>query len=141
MLHFVYILRTLKDDATIGQRIAFHRRRRKLLGRELAKLAHIGRTTLIRYETDQLECPYDAILRIAKVLDVDKRLLMDDYLQFIDYPYYNFIKQRRKELGLRQIDLGNQIGINRKTIQKWENHHNVISRDSYQKLKEIHFIP
>ncbi len=78
MLHFVYILRTLKDDATIGQRIAFHRRRRKLLGKELAKLAHIGRTTLIRYETDQLECPYDVILRIAKVLDVDKRLLMDD---------------------------------------------------------------
>ncbi len=66
---------------------------------------------------------------------------MDDYLQFIDYPYYNFIKERRKKLGLRQIDLGNQIGINLKTIQKWENHHNVISRDSYKKLKEIHFVP
>ena len=96
---------------------------------------------MIRYENDQLECPYDVILRIAQVLDVDKHLLMDDYLKFIDYPYYDYIKQRRKELGLRQVDLGMQIGGKRQIVQRWENQRNLVSRDSYNKLKEISFIP
>jgi transcriptional regulator with XRE-family HTH domain len=141
MLHFVYPLRTISDDATIGEKIAFYRKKRNLFGNDLANLIGIDRVTMIRYENDQLDCPYDVIIRISEALNVDRHLLMDEYLQFIDYPYSVFIKQRRKELHLRQCDLGEQLGVTRRQIERWEHSVNIIPKEKYHKLKDIHFIP
>jgi transcriptional regulator with XRE-family HTH domain len=141
MLHFVYPLRTISDDATIGEKIAFYRKKRNLFGNDLANLIGIDRVTMIRYENDQLDCPYDVIIRISEALNVDRHLLMDEYLQLIDYPYSVFIKQRRKELHLRQCDLGEQVGVTRRQVEKWEHGVCMLPKDRYHKLKEIHFIP
>ena len=62
MLHFVYPLRTINDDATIGEKIAFYRKKRNLFGNDLSNLIGIDRVTMIRYENNQLDCPlYDKV--------------------------------------------------------------------------------
>lgn len=96
---------------------------------------------MIRYENNQLDCPYDIIIKISEALGVDKHLLMDEYLTFIDYPYSVFVKQKRKELRLKQYELGEKVGVNRRQIEKWEHGACMITRERYQKLKDIKFIP
>lgn len=141
MLHFIYPLRTINDNTTIGEKIAFYRKKRNLLSNELANLIGIDRVTMIRYENNQMDCPYEIIVKIIEVLNVDKHLLMDEYLTFIDYPYSIFVKEKRKLLKLKQYELGEMVGVNRRQIEKWEHGACMITRERYQKLKEIQFVP
>lgn len=38
-----------------------------------------------------------------------------------DYPFGNFIYERRKKAGLSQTELAQKVGVTNKAVSKWEN--------------------
>lgn len=53
---------------TLGQKIKYHRRRRRIKSQEMAKLVGVSRQMIHRYENDLCDPPFFIITCISKVL-------------------------------------------------------------------------
>lgn len=122
---------------TIGEKIKYYRLIKNLHQEQLANLANIDRTTLIRYENDQLIPSLDITTRIAHALKINPFLIYDDYLKFIAMGYGGKIKNLRVKLKFTQKEFGQLLGVHRKTILRWEKEFEIISRENYEKLKKL----
>ena len=60
----------------------------------------ISETTILNYELGYMPIAYDKAKRLAKALEIDEKLLFDDYCRFLDYPFQLRCKELRSELGL-----------------------------------------
>jgi transcriptional regulator with XRE-family HTH domain len=48
-----------------------------------------------------------------------------------------YIREKRKAMGLTQEQLGEMIGVTSKTISKWENGESETTHDNYKKLADV----
>ena len=60
----------------------------------------MSETTILNYELGYMPIAYDKAKRLAKALEIDEKLLFDDYCRFLDYPFQLRCKELRSELGL-----------------------------------------
>ena len=57
---------------------------------------------------------------MAKVLEIDRNLLFDEFAQFLDYPYSDRLREVRKAHRLNQATFAEKAGISLSIYSKWE---------------------
>lgn len=80
----------------------------------------MSETTILNYELGYMPIAYDKAKRLAKALEIDEKLLFDDYCRFLDYPFQLRCKELRLELGLTQVEIADKAGIACGTYGTWE---------------------
>ena len=66
------------ERMTIGERIAYYRKKRHLTQQELAKKCNVYHTTLSLYENDKATPKMDTLRKIAQALDIPLKALIPD---------------------------------------------------------------
>lgn len=91
-----------KDD-TIGERIGYIRRLKRMKQEDLAKRLHIKRNALSQYEQNKRNIPLDIIVDISKILEIPT-----DYLLGIN---------EIEDYDMENQNIGNTIGLSSKSIK------------------------
>ncbi len=130
----------LDENATVGEKIRFYRNKRHMLGNTLADKIGMGRYAIMNYEAGITEPLLEDLQKIAYALDIESDKLYDDYYTFMAYPYSKKIKELRKEKKLLQRELGVLLGVTRRAVERWEHESNRVTRDMWEKMKELNLI-
>ena len=137
LYHLTCEMRTLVENATVGERIRFYRMKRNLYSHTLAELIGLSRYSILHYENNQTEPLLSDLKKMAAVLDIEADKLFDDYYHFLDYPYSTRIKQLRKEHGLLQRELGAMLYVGRRAVERWETGKATVTRETWEQLKTL----
>jgi transcriptional regulator with XRE-family HTH domain len=133
-------MKTLDENASIGERIRFYRLKRNMTCDTLAELVGLSRYAIMYYENGQTEPSLEDLKKIASALGIEADKLFDDYYRFLDYPYSERIKQIRVEHHLRQRGLGELLGVIRRTVERWEHGKHIVDRATWEQLKTLNLI-
>ena len=120
LLHLEFPWVSIASDASPREQLRYYREYRGLLRRELGDMTGMSETTILNYELGYMPIAYDKAKRLAKALEIDEKLLLDDYCRFLDYPFQLRCKELRSELGLTQFEIADKAGIARGTYGTWE---------------------
>ncbi len=120
LLHLEFPWVSIAPNASPREQLRYYREYRGLLRRELGDMTGISETTILNYELGYMPIAYDKAKRLAKALEIDEKLLFDDYCRFLDYPFQLRCKELRLELGLTQVEIADKAGIARGTYGTWE---------------------
>lgn len=134
LYHLTCEIRTLDENATVGERIRFYRSKRNMTGNTLADLMGISRYAIMDYENNQTEPPLEDLKKAANILGIEADKLYNDYYRFLDYPYSEKIRQIRKDHQLLQRELGEMLGVTRRAVERWEHGKNKVSRETWEQL-------
>ena len=116
LLHLEFPWVSIASDASPREQLRYYREYRGLLRRELGDMTGMSETTILNYELGYMSIAYDKAKRLAKALEIDEKLLFDDYCRFLDYPFQLRCKELRLELGLTQVEIADKAGIARDKI-------------------------
>ena len=130
----------MSENATIAERIRFYRTKRGMTCDTLAERVGQSRHGIMYYENNEVEPSLDNLKSIAGALDIKPDMLFDDYYRFLDYPYSDKIKQIRAERHLPQREFGEMLGVDRRTVERWEHGRHIPPREILDKLKALKFI-
>lgn len=133
-------MKTLDEKATAAERIHFYRTKRNISCHTLAEITGVSRHTIMNYESNQSEPPLNDLKKIAVALKIEADKLFDGYYRFLDYPYSEKIKSIRVENNLLQRELGEMLGVNRRSVERWEHEKNGITRETWERLKELNLL-
>lgn len=92
--------------------------------------------TIKRLENNKATPSFETCKKISEALNIPIDFIYDDYLSFVHGDYPKFFKNLRKQLNLTQAQLANVLGLNRKTISRWEKKTNFPSLEHYKLLCE-----
>ncbi|NLY47239.1 MAG: helix-turn-helix domain-containing protein [Tissierella sp.] len=104
---------------------------------ELATKTELDRSTIIRYENNQVEHSIGIINSIAAALNIFPSIIYDDYLLFLSSDYGGVIKRTREKLKLTQKNFASLLNVHKKTIRTWEHMKSYPSRKNYKKLIKL----
>ena len=107
---------------------------------ELAKRLGKNRATIYRYESDDIEnLPISIISPLAIVLETTPAYIMGWTDENSDFePQTAYIKNRRMEMGLSQLDVAKYVGVSEATVSRWESGNIAnMRRDRIKKLAEV----
>jgi len=133
-------MRTLNENAAVAEKIQFYRTKRYMTGNTLAELVGLSRYAIMDYENGVTEPSLEDLNKMAVALNIEADKLYDDYYRFLDYPFSVKIKEIRKEHNLLQRELGAMLGLNRRTIERWESGRNKVTREMWEKFKVLGFL-
>lgn len=114
--------------------LRYYRKRRGFTIRQLAEWVGIVPATLLKYEGDQFPIPYTTASALADILQIDRKLLLDDFARFLDYPYSVRLREVRKAYGLNQAEFAKKADISYSIYAKWESAARQPSRKMYAQL-------
>ena len=83
--------------------LKYYRQRKGLTTRQLAESVEVVPATVLMYERGQFPIPYQTAVAMAKVLEIDRNLLFDEFAQFLDYPYSDRLREVRKNMFLQIV--------------------------------------
>lgn len=135
-MHLRYKWNFIEHSAPPHEQLRYYRNFRGLLGKELAAQIGVDHATIVNYENLKSPFDYKNAIKIAEVLQIDKELLFDDFNRFIDYPYYQKLKEVRKELHMTQVEFAIFSGIKRSTLSALEQGTWIPIRENYILLAE-----
>ncbi len=127
------------DVSTVSGRLKYHRIQNGVSAWELDK--HLGFTKgsyRKSFESPTHE-PSDLvkIKQICEYLHVNKEIIYDDYLRFLDSDFATTLLSARKQLGFTQKEMAEQIGVNRSVYRDWEKGRKAPMRGSFGKIERI----
>lgn len=122
------------DCTTPGSYLRYHRKFQNLSTRELADKVSIVPATVVLYENDRHDIPYNTAIAIAEVLGIDRSRLMNPYTAFVDYPCSELLKQIRTQLDMSQMQFSAEIGVAQSAYSKWERGAGRPRRQEYEKI-------
>ena len=122
------------DCTTPGSYLRYHRKFQNLSTRELADKVNIVPATVVLYENDRHNIPYNTAIAIAEVLGIDRSRLMNPYTAFVDYPCSELLKQIRTQLAMSQMQFSAEIGVAQSAYSKWERGAGRPRRQEYEKI-------
>ena len=132
------MLDVLSKGETVGERIAYYRKKKKLSQQQLADLANISTCTIKRIENNKIDSSINTYNKIIEVLQVNTQLIYDSYLQFINSDYSNLIKSLRHQRRLTQKQFSKLLHVHIKTIMRWEQREQIPSREHYMLIKKLY---
>lgn len=91
--------------------LKYYRQRKGLTTRQLAESVEVVPATVLMYERGKFPIPYQTAVAMAKVLEIDRNLLFDEFTQFLDYPYSDRLREVRKAHRLNQATFAEKAGI------------------------------
>lgn len=114
-MHLSFCFESVPTEQTPAALLRYYRRQNGLTTRQLAESVGIVPTTVLIYERGQFPIPYQTAVAMAKVLEIDRNLLFDEFAQFLDYPYSDRLREVRKAHRLNQATF---IIIINRTVKK-----------------------
>lgn len=138
-IHTTKNLIPLNKRSSIGEQIKYHRRYNRITQEELSGKLSISKYSIMHLENDNvLLYDLNIVKAIIEELDIKHKInINDDYLKFILDSPSRFIKQYRKKNNITRYELSKKLDVMLCTIKKWETDKSVISRKSYEKIKEL----
>ncbi|MDO4618797.1 MAG: helix-turn-helix transcriptional regulator [Clostridia bacterium] len=106
MLHLQYDFENSDNCDTAGKTLRYYRLHKGYSTRELAEMVGVVPATITLYENDKNPVKYKTAVLLADILEIDRKLLLDDYTTFIDYPCNVLLQQVREILSLNQSQIG-----------------------------------
>ena len=70
-------------------------------------------------------------------LNENPELYIDDYKDFCKPGYGKVLKHLRKQLGLRQVDFAEELGVSSATYRNWETERFIPMRENYNEIKKF----
>ena len=134
MIHLCFEYRCLSKAATPGQIIRYRRTLKGLTTRQLAEKVGIVPATLILYENDKHAVKRNTAVAIAAVLEIDHKVLLDEYGLFVDYPFNEKLKKVRNSLGLSQSEIAEKIGVSQTCYSSWERAARTPRKSEYKRI-------
>ena len=108
----------------------------------MAKALNIGYSTILRIENDNFnqKLNHQSIIILNKIIDYmdirDKlNFSNNDYLDFILNKQPSIIVELKEKIG--RIKLAKELKVSADSVTRWINNEVVISKENYDKLKEI----
>lgn len=135
-MHLRYRWNYIEPTAPPHEQLAYYRKFRGLLGKELAALVGVNHATIVNYENQKSPFDYKNAVKIAKVLEIDTALLLDDFNRFVCYPYYKRLIEVRSVLKMTQEEFSQFAGVSRSTYSAWEQGTWIPTRENYIRLAE-----
>ncbi|MDD4694391.1 MAG: helix-turn-helix domain-containing protein [Firmicutes bacterium] len=130
-------LKQESDLSSIGGRIRYYRLDKGMRQEDVALKTGFNRTTITRYENNQLLHSVESCNTIAEAIGISPNLLYDDYLQFLTSDYGTEIRTKRRKLRLTQEELAKELEVDCSTIRRWEKGQAQPNRSSYSNLREF----
>ena len=134
LMHFKFCFESIPNESTPAAMLKYYRQRKGLTTRQLAESVGIVPATLLMYEHKKFPIPYPTAVAFADILEIDRKLLFDDFAQFMDYPYSDKLREVRKIYGLNQMDFAEKSNICYSIYTKWETAVRQPSRKMYEQL-------
>lgn len=103
----------------------------------MADKAGVVPATIVLYENDRHDIPYDTAIVISEILGIDRDCLLNEYTRFLDYPYNMLLKQVRTQLELSQMQFSQEIGVAQSAYSRWERGAGKPRRQEYEKIKTV----
>lgn len=119
-MHLKFCFEAIPTEETPGTMLRYYRLHKSLTTRQLAECVGTVPATVLMYEREKSPIPYQTAIEIAKILEIDRNLLFDDFARFMDYPYSNRLREVRKAHGLNQTDFAEKANICYSIYAKWE---------------------
>lgn len=133
-MHLKSCFENIPTDQTPAAMLRYYRQRKGLTTRQLAESVGIVPATLLMYEREKFPIPYQTAIAFADILEIDRNLLFDGFVQFMDYPYSDRLREVRKVYGLNQTDFAEKANICYSIYAKWETAVRQPSRKMYKQL-------
>lgn len=134
MLHLQYDFENSDNCDTAGKALRYYRLHKGYSTRELAEKVGVVPATITLYENDKNPIKYKTAVLLADMLGVERKLLLDEYTTFIDYPYNMLLQEVRKQLSLNQSQLAREIGVAQSAYSAWERAARTPRRQEYEKI-------
>ena len=131
------MLDALSKGETVGERIAYHRKRKKLSQQQLADLAGVSVCTIKRMENYKCESNFSTYHKVVTALQVNPDLIYDDYFKFITSDYSQWLKSFRYKHKLTQMHLSELLHVHVKTVMRWEQKELIPNRKHYQLIQQL----
>ena len=103
----------------------------------LAELVGLSRCAVLDYESGRTEPTLESLKEIAVALNIEADKLYDCYYAFLDYPFTTKTKEIRAKHRFLQRELGEMLGVGRRSVERWEGGKNTPSRDRWEQLKAL----
>lgn len=122
--------------ATVADKLRYYRHKKALRQRDVAERTGIHLATYCAYEQEDRKIPYplDKLSKIAELLGVDIKALLDQYNLFLYNGQGRQIRALRQSLGLTKEEFGKLYGFHAYTVNKWENDTIQILKSTWVKL-------
>nr|WP_302600019.1 helix-turn-helix transcriptional regulator [uncultured Cellulosilyticum sp.] len=130
-------LKVNSDLITIGGKIRYYRKNRKMTQQDLALAAELEVSTIKRLENNKSRPELATCKLLAQALGIMPEMIYDAYLQFIDSDYANYIKSYRKKHNLTQYQLSKLLNVTPKTIAYWEQNKTFPSIKHYRIIMQL----
>ena len=86
-MHLHFCFEGVPTEQTPAVMLKYYRHRKGLTTRQLAESIGVVPATVLMYERERFPIPYQTAVSMAKVLEIDRNLLFDEFAQFLDYLY------------------------------------------------------
>lgn len=134
MLHLRYDFESSDNCDTAGKVLRYYRIIKGYSTRELAEKVGVVPATITLYENDKNPIKYKTAVLLAEVLEIDHKLLLDDYGKFVDYPYNVLLRKIRENLSLSQSQIAENVGVSQTAYFAWERAEKTPRKQEYQKI-------
>ena len=131
-------------DLSIGGKIRYYRELSGLTRQALADMVGVDPHTIIQLEHNRQKTfrplLFEILKKISECLDVDWRLLADDYVLSIYGDFSERIKQYMDKNNISQIELSRLLSVHPQTIAVWVKNKDKPSRKSWELMKQYNII-
>lgn len=134
LMHLHFCFEGVPTEQTPAAMLKYYRQRKGLTTRQLAESIGVVPATVLMYERERFPIPYQTAVSMAKVLEIDRNLLFDEFAQFLDYPYSDRLREVRKAHRLNQATFAEKADISLSIYSKWEGGSRQPSRKMYEQL-------
>lgn len=134
MLHLRYDFENSDHCDTAGKILRYYRLHKGYSTRELAEKVGVVPATITLYENDKSPIKYKTAVLLAKTFEIDRKLLLDDYGKFIDYPYNVILCEIRERQSLSPSQSAEKIGVSQTAYSAWERAEHIPRRQEYNKI-------
>lgn len=111
-----------------------YRKRRGYTIQQLVERVGIVPATLLKYEGNQFPIPHSTAIVFADILQIERKLSLDDFALFLDHLYTVRLREVRKAYGLSQTGFAKRADISYSIYAKWESAADQPSRKMYEQL-------
>lgn len=124
---------------SLGSQIKYFRELKGITQEELGAVVGMSKFTIQRIENKEIKLVnFELLDKLIDYLGIqDKIQYEDEYIRFIKRNPIAVIKDYRKRNNLTQYQLSKLLNVGDGTVKQWETGRHVISRNSYEKIKQL----
>lgn len=125
----------------IGKQIAYYRKQKGLTQTQLAELLNVSKSCINAYENRELRLVnIEFLKRVFETLEIKNKINLPKYEEFILNNQSQKLKKVLKENNLNYKQFSKTINVDYSNVKKWLKGQAVMSKTSYNKIKNIYKI-